>query len=53
MFASNDDEAKMSFLAAAPNANPFFEGLVDGGRSGEWCLGEELVTYMTDTNDPR
>ncbi len=53
MFASNDDEAKIVFLPAAPNANPFFEGLIDGGRDSEWCLGEELVTYMIDTNDPR
>lgn len=53
MFTSNDDEAKMAYLAAAPNANPFFEGLVDGGRSTEWVMGEELVNYMLDTNDPR
>ena len=53
MFASNADEAKMAYLAASPNANPYFEGLVDGGRVNEWCLGEELVNYMIATADPR
>ncbi|MBU2939368.1 SusD/RagB family nutrient-binding outer membrane lipoprotein [Lacinutrix sp. C3R15] len=53
MFTSNDDEAKLVYLSASPNANPYFEGLVDGGRVNEWCLGEELVNYMTATSDPR
>lgn len=53
LFTSNADEAKMAYLAAAPNANNYFEGLVDGGRTTEWCLGEELVNFMLATNDPR
>lgn len=53
LFSSNADEAKLAFLAAAPNANPFYESLVDGGRTTEWCLGEELVNFMIDSNDPR
>lgn len=53
LFTSNDDEAKMAYLSAAPNANPYFEGLVDGGRVSEWCLGEELVNYMSNSADPR
>ena len=40
-------------MSALPNTNPFYEFLVEGGRTTEWCLGEELVTYMTDTADPR
>ena len=53
LFTSNADEAKMAFLSAAPNANPYFEGLVDGGRVSEWCLGEELVMFMDGYGDPR
>lgn len=53
LFSSNDDEAKLVYLAAEPNANPFFETLVNGGRDTEWCLGEELVNYMLNTADPR
>lgn len=53
MFTSNADEAKMTYLGASPNANPWFEGLVDGGRTTEWCMGEQLVMYMQSTNDPR
>lgn len=53
LFSSNAQEAKMAFLSASPNANPYFEGLVDGGRDKEWCLGEELVNFMLDSNDPR
>ncbi|MEP3837977.1 MAG: SusD/RagB family nutrient-binding outer membrane lipoprotein [Algibacter sp.] len=53
LFTSNDDEAKLTYLTAAPNANPWFEGLVDGGRVSEWCLGQELVMYMQSYSDPR
>lgn len=53
LFTSNADEAKVTYLSAAPNANPYFEGLVDGGRDTEWCMGEELVNYMAGSNDPR
>ena len=53
MFASSADEAKMSYLAAAPNANPYFEGLIDGGRVNEWCLNETLVMFMQGSSDPR
>lgn len=53
MFGSNDDEAKMTFLAAAPNANPYFEGLIDGGRVNEWCLNQTLVMFMQGYSDPR
>lgn len=53
LFASNSEEAKLTYLSAAPSANPYFESLVDGGRTSEWCLGEELVNYMTNTGDTR
>ncbi|WP_396603128.1 SusD/RagB family nutrient-binding outer membrane lipoprotein [Algibacter sp. R77976] len=53
LFSSNDDEAKLVYLSSAPNANPFYETLVDGGRDTEWCMGEELVNYMINTGDPR
>ncbi|KGL62832.1 SusD/RagB family nutrient-binding outer membrane lipoprotein [Polaribacter sp. Hel1_85] len=53
LFTSNADEARLVYLASAPNANPFFETLVDGGRSAEWCLNEELVEFMKAYNDPR
>ncbi|WP_298780628.1 SusD/RagB family nutrient-binding outer membrane lipoprotein [uncultured Polaribacter sp.] len=53
LFSSNNDEAKLVYLSAAPNANPWYEGLVDGGRDTEWCLGEELVNYMNAYGDPR
>ncbi|MCB4799238.1 SusD/RagB family nutrient-binding outer membrane lipoprotein [Neotamlana laminarinivorans] len=53
LFTSNEDQAALVYLSAEPNANPFYEALVNGGRTTEWCLGEELVNYMLDTNDPR
>ena len=53
LFSSNDEEAKMVYLPAAPNANPWFEGLVDGGRVAEWCLVNTLVDYMSGYGDPR
>lgn len=53
MFTSNADEAKIKYLSAAPNANPFYENLVNGGRATEWSLGKELVDFMLDSNDPR
>lgn len=51
LFTSNDDGAVMPYLSATPNANPYFEALVEGGRTGEWCIGEELVNRMV--GDPR
>lgn len=52
MFASNDDEAKLIYLAADPNANPIFERIVFGTR-GEFKVNEVLVNMLTDLNDPR
>ena len=53
LFTSNDDSAKVAYLSASPNANPYFEGLIDGGRETEWCMGEELVNYMSSMADGR
>ena len=53
LFSSNNDEAKLVFLESEPNANPFYEELEVGNQKTHWVLGEELVNYMTDTNDPR
>ncbi|MDW5287775.1 SusD/RagB family nutrient-binding outer membrane lipoprotein [Formosa sp. PL04] len=53
LFSNNEQEAKLAFLSASPNANPYFETLVDGGRVSEWCLGESLVNFMLGYNDPR
>lgn len=53
LFTSNAQEAKLNYLEAAPNANPYYENLVNGGRVTEWSLGKELVDYMILTNDPR
>jgi hypothetical protein len=53
LFSSNSDEAKLVYLSAEPNANPFFEALVNGGRTTEWSMGEELVELMKAKSDPR
>jgi len=52
LFSSNADEAKLEFLGAAPNANPYYERLTLGGpaRTAEWCMGEKLVTMMNGTD---
>lgn len=51
LFTSNDDEAKLQFLEADPNANPYYERLTLGGpaRIQEWCVGENLVKMMDGT----
>lgn len=52
LFSSNSDEAKLQFLEADPNANPYYERLVLGGpaRTAEWCMGEKLITMMDGTD---
>ncbi|MGQ8336041.1 SusD/RagB family nutrient-binding outer membrane lipoprotein [Sunxiuqinia sp. A32] len=52
LFSSNDDEAKVVYLSASPNANPIFETIVDGGR-GEFKLAQTLVDRLIATSDPR
>lgn len=53
LFSSNEDEAKLTFLSSPPNANPFHEELIQNSQLTHWSIGETLVNYMTDTNDPR
>lgn len=59
LFSSNADEAKLKYLGASPNANPYYERLTLGGpaRIEEWCVGENLVKMMDGTElgifDPR
>ncbi|TYP98027.1 SusD-like starch-binding protein associating with outer membrane [Tenacibaculum adriaticum] len=50
VFASNSDEAKLKYLSSTPNANPYFEGIVELSREGEWAVGEKLV-HMLDGTD--
>lgn len=52
LFTSNSDEAKMAYLAAAPNANPIYE-TIDFGNRGEFKVSDVLVATLTDRNDPR
>lgn len=49
---SNDNEAKLQYLANSPNANPLYETIVEGGRA-EHKLNKTFVDYLVDTNDPR
>lgn len=47
------DDAFIAFKTEnAPNANPYY-GIVQGGRQGEWCVGEALVDFMVANSDPR
>ena len=52
MFASNDDEAKLIYQEAQPNANPIYESIVYGGRN-EWKACSTLVDLMNGKGDPR
>lgn len=52
LFSSSDDEAKLVYLSAAPNANPIYETVVFGTR-GEWKINSEVVDRMTALNDNR
>lgn len=54
MFGSNDDEAKLIYQSASPNANPLFETIVFGTR-GEFKVNEFMIAPMRDNSpqDPR
>ena len=52
MFNSNDDEAKLIYLSAAPSANPLWETVVDGGRP-EYKVNSKIVDMMQANGDPR
>ena len=52
LFESNDEEARLDYLSAAPSSNPMFESVVFGTR-GEWKVNEQMVDLLTNNNDPR
>lgn len=52
MFGSNDDEAKLIYTNADPNANPIYETVVFGNR-GEFKVNSFIVDRMSATSDPR
>lgn len=52
MFESNDDEAKLIYKSAQPNANPIYETIVFGTRN-EWKANCTLVDLMNGKGDPR
>lgn len=50
IITSNDDEAKLGYLAASPNQNPTHASVIAGNR-GEYKVGEKSVEFFT--GDPR
>ncbi len=53
LIVNSADNAYISYTTEnAPNSNPYY-GIVQGGRTGEWCVGDALVNHMLSTNDPR
>jgi hypothetical protein len=50
VFTSNADEAKLVYLASAPNRNPFFENQI---TRNDHRISATLVDYLQATNDPR
>jgi hypothetical protein len=52
IFTSNADEAKLTYLAAAPNNNPVNNSIIAGNRA-EFKVNEALVTRLQATADPR
>jgi hypothetical protein len=52
IFQSNNDDAKLNYLDAQPNANPIYESIVYGARY-EYKVNSVLVNMLTSLNDPR
>lgn len=52
VFTSNDDEAKLVYLDADPNANPIYEAIVYRSRF-EYKMNSVMVDMLKDLNDPR
>ena len=52
MFTSNDDEAKLAYTSAYPNANPIYE-TIDYGTRNEWKANCTLVDLMDGKGDAR
>ncbi len=52
IFTSNADEAKLVYLATAPNNNPVNASII-GGNRGEYKVNSALVDILVGLNDPR
>lgn len=52
VFESNDDNAALAYLGAAPNTNPIWEDLVQSGRA-DYVIANTIVDKMNALNDPR
>lgn len=52
LFTTNDQEAKLVYLGAAPSANPMYETIVFGTR-GEYKVNEVLVAALDSKSDAR
>jgi hypothetical protein len=52
MFTSNNDSAQLTYLTAAPDANPIWETIVDGNRP-EYKINSVLVDVLQGLSDPR
>ena len=52
MFTSNADNAQISYLTAAPDANPIWETIVDD-NGAEYKINSVIVEILNDLNDPR
>jgi hypothetical protein len=52
VFSSNDDNAKLIYLGAAPNTNPIYIDLVASARH-DFVPANTLVDSMNSLNDPR
>jgi hypothetical protein len=52
VFSSNDDNAKLVYLGAAPNTNPIYIDLVASARH-DFVPANTLIDTMNSLNDPR
>jgi hypothetical protein len=52
VFSSNDDNAKLKYLGAAPNTNPIYIDLVASARH-DFVPANTLVDSLNSLNDPR
>ena len=52
LFEGNEDNAQLTYLSAAPDANPIWETIVDGSRP-EYKISSVLVETLESLNDPR
>jgi hypothetical protein len=50
VFTSNADEARLNYLAASPNRNPFFENQL---TRNDHRISATIVNHLKATNDPR